>query len=71
MRSIFWLLLLANLFCFAIQFDFVRNVWHEPNRKERPAQINGERLRLIRDTSSRPLEPKPAATSGPVNQSAG
>lgn len=71
MRSIFSLLLLANLICFAAQLDVVRDIWQEPSRKDRPAQIDAERLRLIRDTSSRPVAPKPAATSGAVNQSAG
>lgn len=69
MRSLFLLLLLANLVCFAVQFDVVRNVWREPNQADRPAQINGERLRLIRDTSTRPAPSLP--TREPVSRSGG
>lgn len=67
MRSLFLLLLLANLVCFAVQFDVVRSVWHVPEQPDRPAPINAERLRLIRDTSSRPALAPPAE---PVSRSA-
>lgn len=57
MRTVFLLLLFANLVFFAGQFDVVRDVvrdaLHEPAAPVRAAQVNAERLRLIRDTSVR------------------
>jgi hypothetical protein len=52
MRSLFLVLLLANLLVFAAQFnairDLVRTTKAVPN-----VQLNAERLRIIRDTSNR------------------
>lgn len=69
MRSLFLLLLLANLVCFAVQFDVVRDVWRQPMQPDRPAQVNAERLRLIRDTSARPTGSSPAPTREPLSRS--
>ena len=54
MRSLFLILLLANLLLFAAQFPAVRSlVMNEPSTP-RASQLNAERLRIIRDTSGRP-----------------
>ena len=54
MRSIFLALLLANLLFVAVQFDAVRELLTGIRDTPRAAQMNAEKLRIIRDTSIRP-----------------
>jgi hypothetical protein len=53
MRSLLLILLLANLILFAAQFDVIRDLVVD-RPAPRPDQLNAERLRIIRDTSSLP-----------------
>ena len=53
MRSLFLILLLANLLVFAAQFKTIRELVTSA-RPAAPVQLNAERLRIIRDTSGRP-----------------
>jgi hypothetical protein len=65
-RALFLVLLLANLLVFAAQFDVVRNLvffWDAP-AAPRPAQLNAERLRIIRDTSTLPRAPANSSSTG-------
>jgi hypothetical protein len=55
MRSLFLLLLLANLLFIAVQFNVFGDLVHEPHDTSRPPPISAERLRVIRDTSARAL----------------
>lgn len=57
MRTLFLLLVLANLIVFAGQFGVVRRAVLGGEGAARPAQLNAERLRIIRDTSVRPVGP--------------
>ncbi len=52
MRSLFLVLLLANLLVFAAQFNAIRDLVGGA-RAPAPVQLNAERLRIIRDTSNR------------------
>ncbi len=52
MRSLFLVLLLANLLVFAAQFNAMRDLVRGA-RTPPPVQLNAERLRIIRDTSNR------------------
>lgn len=65
MRSIFLLLLLANLVFFALQFDVVRGALGGATPPDRPPQVNAERLRIIRDTSMRGVTTLPPAEPPP------
>ena len=56
MRPLFLILLFANLVLFAAQFDVVRDAVSD-RPSPRPEQINAERLRIIRDTSTLPRAP--------------
>ncbi len=56
MRSLLLILLLANLLLVAWQFDVVRAVVVDVGPPH-PAQVNAERLRIIRDTSVRSRQP--------------
>ena len=65
MRTLFLVLLLANVLLFAAQFEVVRNLVLEA-RPAQPAPLNAERLRIIRDTSAgprTPANPQPAAAA--------
>lgn len=53
MRSLLLILLLANLLLFAAQFDVVRDLFRD-RAAPRADQVNAERLRIIRDTSTLP-----------------
>lgn len=57
MRTLFLLLLLANLIVFAGQFAVVRRALVGDDGTARPSQLNAERLRIIRETSVRPATP--------------
>ena len=57
MRTLFLILLLANLIVFAAQFDVVRSLVYASDRIAQPPQLNPERLRIIRDTSPRSRGP--------------
>ncbi len=59
MRSLFLILLLANLLVFAAQFDVIRGLVPGAVEAPRTAPLNAERLRIVRDTSARPA-PAPA-----------
>lgn len=61
MRSLFLILLLANLLFFAVQQNLFGNLVHETHDASREAPLNAERLRVIRDTSAR--TPTPARTT--------
>jgi hypothetical protein len=61
MRSLFLVLLLANLLLFAWQFDVVRALVSTSEHTAIPTQVNAERLRIVRDTSAMP---RPPATPG-------
>lgn len=63
MRSLFLLLLLANLLLFAAQFDNVRDFVTNTRVTARTSPLNGEKLRIVRDTSNRPAMPSPATVS--------
>ena len=63
MRSLFLILLLANLLFFAMQFTAVRNVVTSTQVAPRASQLNAERLRIIRDTSNRLALPPPSVTN--------
>ena len=56
MRSLLVLLLVANLIVLAAQFAVVRRAVLGDGAA-RPAQLNAERLRIIRDTPLRPAVP--------------
>lgn len=60
MRSLFLLLLLANLVVFAAQFPVVRRAVAGGDGDARPAQLNAERLRIIRESSPRQAAPASA-----------
>ena len=51
MRSLFLILLLANLLVFATRFDAIRSLVQDTAAR-RPPQLNAERLRIVRDTSN-------------------
>lgn len=57
MRSLFLILLLANLVFFASQFDIVRAVVTGRTTAVRPVQINGERMRLVLEAATRRVTP--------------
>ncbi len=63
MRSLFLVLLLANLLVFAAQFEVVRELVWAPSSVH-PAQLNAERLRIIRDTSATPRSQAAAMSAG-------
>jgi hypothetical protein len=52
MRSLFLILLLANLLVFAAQFEDVRALLATSKPPPHATQLNAERLRIIRDTST-------------------
>lgn len=63
MRSLFLILVFANLVLFAAQFDVIRDLVRD-QPAPRSDQINAERLRIIRDTSALPRAGPREATSG-------
>ncbi len=68
MRSLFLALLLANLIVLAAQFDVVRDLVTDGSPAPRPAQLNAERLRVIREPSTprrARAEPAPAPAVAP------
>ncbi len=67
MRSIFLILLLANVVLFAAQFAAVREFVTGTQTLSAPTQLNAERLRIIRDTSNRPVVPVPPAANPAAN----
>ena len=54
MRSLFLLLLLANLVFFALRFDVVRGLVAESSTPVRQPSVNPERLRIVRDVPATP-----------------
>jgi hypothetical protein len=61
MRSLFLILVLANALVVAVQFEGVRELIGVNAHPARPAPLNAERLRIIRDTSTTPrTAPAPA-----------
>ncbi len=52
MRSLFLVLLLANLLVFAAQFSTIRDLVLS-RKTSTPTQLNAERLRIIRDAPTR------------------
>jgi len=65
MRSMFLILLLANLLFFAIQFNVFGDLVHESHGALPAAPLNAEHLRVIRDTSLR-NQPATRPTSTPA-----
>ena len=68
MRSLFLILLLANLLFFAVQQNLFGDLVHETHDASRAEALNAERLRIIRDTSARivaPTRTTPAAAQLP------
>jgi len=65
MRSIFLILLLANLLVFAAQFTAVRDFVTGTQVARRAVQLNAEKLRIVRDTSNRTITPP--AQAAPTN----
>ena len=65
MRSLFLILLLANLLFFAIQFKVFGDLLHEANDASFAAPLNAEHLRVIRDTSVR-AQPTARPTPAPA-----
>ena len=53
MRSLFLLLLLANVLLFAAQFTPLRTLVTGEQETTRASQLNAEKLRIVRDTSNR------------------
>ena len=71
MRSLFLLLLLANLLALAAQFEPVRDLIRPDARPAPKAWLHPEKLRIVRDTS-RLRRPGDAATSqDAVDQASG
>ena len=72
MRSLFLVLLLANLLFFAIQLNLFGDLVHESHGAAPPEPLNAEHLRIVRDTSARistPTRTAPASApraSGPL-----
>lgn len=66
MRSLFLILLLANLLVFAAQFTAVRAFVTGTQVTPRAAQLNAEKLRIVRDTSNRTTAPPPTQAA-PTN----
>jgi hypothetical protein len=63
MRALFLILVLANLLLLAAQLPAVRSlVTNEPDTP-RPSQLNADRLRILRDTSSLPAPAAAPATT--------
>ena len=60
MRSLFLVLLLANVLLFVGQFDVVRDFVWRHDRPPVPEQLNASQLRIIRDTSALPRAPATA-----------
>ena len=70
MRSLFLVLVLANALVVAVQFEAVRDLIGTNPHPARPAPLNAERLRIIRDTSATPRpaappQPAPASPAAP------
>ena len=66
MRKLLVLLLIANLVALAAQFTVVRRAIFGDANAARPAQLNAERLRIVRDTSARAVSaPTPAPAPAP------
>ena len=57
MRTLFLVLLLANLLFFGIQLDLFGDLVHEAHDPQRLAQLSADRLRIVRDTSTRAVPP--------------
>lgn len=66
MRSLLLVLVLANFLFFATQLDVFGNVLHESHDAGRIAQLNAERLRIVRDTSVRPAPAVPSTSATPA-----
>lgn len=66
MRSLFLVLLLANLLFFAIQANVFGDLVHESHDSSRPEPVNAERLRIVRDTSARAPPPTRASPASPT-----
>ena len=64
MRSLFLILLLANLLFFAVQFNVFGDLVHESHGVSPSEPINAENLRVIRDTS---LRAQPTTRAPSVN----
>ena len=64
MRTLFLILLLANLLFFAVQLNLFGDLVHEPHDTA-VAPISAERLRIVRDTSIRNA---PATRAAPNSQ---
>ncbi len=65
MRTFFLVLLMANLLFFGVQLDLFGNLVHEAHDLKRPAQVGADRLRVVRDTSTRVPAPSPVAGQRP------
>jgi hypothetical protein len=65
MRSLFLVLVLLNALVFVAQLDGVRELIGSNPQPARPAPLNAERLRVIRDTSATPRAPSPASGQAP------
>ena len=71
MRTLFFLLVVANLIAFAAQFAVIREIVSDRTAAPRPAQLLPERLRIIRDTSARPARPTGSAPANPAYPASG
>ena len=67
MRSLFLVLLLANLLFFAVQLNLFGDLVHERHDTSL-TPINAERLRIVRDTSIRSAPATRAAPASPPPQ---
>ena len=57
MRTLFLVLLFANLLFFAVQLDLFGDLVHEAHDPQRLAPVGADRLRIVRDTSTRAVPP--------------
>lgn len=67
MRSLFLILLLANLLFFAVQLNLFGDLLHETHDASRPEALRPERLRIVHEVPPRPAAPPPrtAPTTAP------
>lgn len=61
MRSLFLILLLANLLFFAVRLNVFGDLLHETPDGSRPEPLRAERLRIVHDLPAR--VPAPARTA--------
>lgn len=63
MRSLFLILLLANLLFFAVRLNLFGDLLHDTHDASRPQPLRAERLRIVHDLPARVAAPARTAPS--------